>query len=171
MVRPITPLNSIADRKARRHLLTGLGLSFAGAAVATSGHAESATKVSSSKTRHRIVFQVDSADEKIIGHAISGTMNLSRLYNDAKQAFEIEIVANASGIQMLRADTSTVVEPLATLRGLIPTLTLSVCGSSATIASQKEGHELVFLSGVKVVPYGVGRLVELQEAGWSYIHA
>jgi intracellular sulfur oxidation DsrE/DsrF family protein len=164
-------LNSVTDRKARRHLLKGLGLSIAGAAVATSAQAEIATRASSPKTRHRIVFQVDSADEKIVGHAISGTMNLSRLYNDAKQAFEIEIVANASGIQMLRADTSTVVEPLATLRGLIPTLTLSVCGSSAAIASQKEGHELVFLSGVKVVPYGVGRLVELQEAGWSYIHA
>ena len=171
MVGPIVLFNSATDRTSRRHLIKGLGLSIAGVTVATVSHAESAAKVNSSKTRHRIVFQVDSADEKVIGHAISGTMNLSRLYDDAKQPFEIEIVAKASGIQMLRADTSTVVEPLATLRRLIPTLTLSVCGSSAAIASQKEGHELVFLFGVKVVPYGVGRVVELQEAGWSYIHA
>ena len=155
---------------ARRRLLKGLGLSVVGLAIATSGGVAAAAKIGLSATRHRIVFQVDSSDEKVIGHAISGTMNLARLYTDAKQPFEIEIVANASGIQMLRADTSTVAAPLATLRGLIPNLALSVCGSSAAIAMQKEGHELIFLPGVKVVPYGVGRLVELQEAGWSYIH-
>jgi intracellular sulfur oxidation DsrE/DsrF family protein len=171
MLSPRIGPTSIGNRKTRRHLLKGLGLSIAGAAVATSAHSEAVTKANPSQKRHRVVFQVDSSDEKVIGHAISGTMNLARLYTDARQTFEIEIVANASGIQMLRADTSTVVEPLATLRGLIPTLALSVCGSSAAIASQKEGHELVFLSGVKVVPYGVGRLVELQEAGWSYVHA
>lgn len=162
----MTALTLRGDRNGRRRLLKGIGLGLAGAAAATAA----AAKPSTATVRHRVVFQVDSSDERVIGHAISGTMNLARLYTEAKQPFDIEIVANGSGIEMMRADTSTVVEPLATLRQLIPNLALSVCGSSASIASRKVDHELVFLSGVKVVPYGVGRLVELQESGWSYIH-
>ena len=106
-----------------------------------------------------------------MGHAIGGSMNLSRYYGDKGEPPLIEIVANAAGIAMFRADKSSLADPIRALRELIPGLTLSVCGSSKAIAEKKEGQEITLLEGVKVVPYGVGRLVDLQEAGWSYIHA
>ncbi len=106
-----------------------------------------------------------------MGHAIGGSMNLSRYYGDKGEPPLIEIVANAAGIAMFRADKSPLADPIRALRELIPGLTLSVCGSSKAIAEKKEGQEITLLEGVKVVPYGVGRLVDLQEAGWSYIHA
>lgn len=162
-------LNTLAFQKARRHLFQGLGLGLSGFVLATPANATVSAPPPSDK-RHCVLFQVDSSDEKVIGHAISGTMNLSRVYMQAQQPFEIEIVANSSGIQMFRADTSPVAEPLAALRSAIPHLTFTVCGSAATIASAKEGRDLVFLPGVQVVPYGIARIVELQEAGWSYVH-
>ena len=34
-----------------------------------------------------------------------------------------------------------------------------------------EGHPLVLLDNVDLVPNGPGRIIELQEAGWSYIRS
>lgn len=150
----------------RRSLLKGF---VGGVAIltASSGY----TKEKPSSPIHRVVFQVDSNDETLMKHAISGAVNISRNYDQLNEPYAIEIVANAAGIAMFRSDISPVGETLNMLRKAIPTLSLSMCGSSKTIAEQKEGHELPLIDGVVVVPFGIVRLVELQEKGWSYIHA
>jgi intracellular sulfur oxidation DsrE/DsrF family protein len=158
----------------RRRFLRTLSLGLTGIAVASSAQASQTTPHTLKKPGardHRVVFQVDSSDETIMRHAIGGSINLSRYYGDKHEPLSIEIVANAAGILMFRADITPLAEPIRGLRQLIPGLTLSVCGSSKAIAEQKEGRELVLLEGVQVVPYGVGRLVDLQEAGWGYVHA
>ncbi|NTJ68265.1 hypothetical protein G6M50_22835 [Agrobacterium rhizogenes] len=120
---------------------------------------------------HRVVFQVDSNDETLMKHAVGGAVNISHNYGQLNEPYAVEIVANAAGIAMFRSDISPVGETLSMLRKAIPTLRLSMCGSSKVIAEQKEGRELPLIDGVVVVPFGVVRLVELQEKGWSYIHA
>ena len=119
---------------------------------------------------HRVVILIDSDDEKIMGHAISYSMNITRAYAARRQSVKIEIVANGSGIRLLRADTSPLQQPLAMLRQTLPDITLSMCDSSRQIAEQREGHAIDLIQGARLVPFGIGRVVELQEAGWSYIH-
>lgn len=164
------PGSSYGGRPRRRLLLKTLAVGVVGAVTSLSAKAESLGGHERAIRSHKVVFHVDSSDEAVMAHAIGGSMNLSRFYGAKKQPVSIEIVANASGILMFRSDLSPLVEPLETLRQVIPHLTLSVCGSSKAIAEQKEGHEIGMIDGVTVVPYGVGRLVELQEDGWSYIH-
>lgn len=127
--------------------------------------------LSRNAVEHRVVFQVDSEDEATMKHAISGSINAAQYYNSRHENVAIEIVANAAGIRMFREDTSPVTDGVRMLRQLVPTIRLSVCGSSKTIAERKEGHSISMFDGVVVVPYGVGRLIDLQETGWSYIHA
>ncbi|WP_257623473.1 hypothetical protein [Rhizobium sp. B21/90] len=159
----------------RRSVMTMMSFGLVGFATArpalASEPSPAITPAAKWKKPHRVIFHVDSSDEAIMGHAIGGSMNLSRYYGDKGEPPLIEIVANAAGIAMFRADKSPLADPIRALRELIPGLTLSVCGSSKAIAEKKEGQEITLLEGVKVVPYGVGRLVDLQEAGWSYIHA
>lgn len=119
---------------------------------------------------HRVVILIDSDDEKVMGHAISYSMNITRSYALKKQTVKIEIVANGSGIKLFRGDTSPLQQPLAALRRTIPEIVFSMCDSSKQIAEQKEGHSIDLVTGVRLVPFGIGRVVELEESGWTYIH-
>lgn len=149
----------------RRRLVSG------GAGVIVTAAAASTSSGASEVHRHRVVFQVDSADEAVMRHAISGSLNVSRSYSEKNEPFAIEILANASGIALFRQDKSPLLDALTMLRQAIPEISLTICGSSKSIAEQREGHELQLVEGTTVVPYGVVRLIELQEAGWCYIHA
>ncbi len=119
---------------------------------------------------HHVVILIDSDDERVMGHAISYSMNITRDYALRHETVEIEIVANGSGIKLFRADTSPLQQPLNYLRQSIPNIVLSMCDSSRQIAEQKEGHAIDLVAGARLVPFGIGRVVELEEAGWSYVH-
>lgn len=123
-----------------------------------------------SVTEHRVVILIDSDDERVMGHAISYSLNITRSFALKNEKVKIEIVANGSGIKLLRADTSPLQQPLAALRQAIPGIVLSMCDSSKEIAEQREGHTIDLIEGARLVPYGIGRVVELEEAGWSFIH-
>jgi uncharacterized protein len=122
-----------------------------------------------SKT-HGVIILIDSDDEKVMGHAISYSLNIVRSYSQKNKTVQIEIVANGSGIKIFRADTSPLQPALAALRQTIPGIVFSMCGSSKLIAEQKEGHSIDLIAGARLVPFGIGRVVELEEGGWSYIH-
>ena len=121
-------------------------------------------------TEHHVVILIDSDDEKIMGHAISYSMNIARAYRARNEKVKVEIVANGSGIKLFRADISPLQQPLAVLRETIPDVVFSMCDSSRQIAEQKEGRPIELIPGARLVPFGIGRVVELQEAGWSYVH-
>jgi intracellular sulfur oxidation DsrE/DsrF family protein len=141
-----------------------------GAAALPSGSHRALAKSSSAILEHRVVILVDSDDEKIMGHAISYSINITRSYAMKNESVKIEIVANGSGIKLFRADTSPLQQPLAALRQAIPGIVFSMCDSSKQIAEQKEGHSIDLVAGARLVPFGIGRVVELEESGWSYIH-
>ena len=105
-----------------------------------------------------------------MGHAISYSMNISRSYAERNEKVTIEVVANGSGIKLFRADASPLRQPLALLRRAIPDIVFSMCNSSRKIAEQKEGHAIDVIPEARLVPFGIGHVVELEEAGWSYIH-
>lgn len=121
--------------------------------------------------RAGIVILIDSNDPHVMGHAISYTANLSRHFAGKGQpAPPIEVVANGQGIELFRADTSPLKEPLATLRQMVPNVVFSMCASSKSIAESKENVMIQLIDGARLVPFGIGRMVELQMKGWAYVH-
>jgi uncharacterized protein len=122
------------------------------------------------KTRtHRIVVQVNSDDPTTMKHAITNSLNAIKNYREKNEPVAIEIVAYGPGVHMFRADTSPVKELLAFLHANHPDVVFSMCGNTKIIMEKNEGHPLSLVDGAQVVPFGVVRLVELQEAGWSYL--
>jgi len=83
----------------------------------------------------------------------------------------IEVVANGKGIDVFRGDKTMLAEPLAALRQSLPNLTYSMCASSKAIAEAKEQIIIPLIAGANLVPFGIGRVVDLQLKGWAYIHA
>ncbi len=120
--------------------------------------------------RHHVVILIDSDDDKVMGHAISYSLSLARAYAEKHETVQIEIVANGSGIKLFRDDTSSLQQPLAALRRMMPDIVFSMCDASRQLAQEREGHPINPIQGARLVPFGIGRIAELQETGWAYIH-
>jgi len=72
-------------------------------------------------------------------------------------------------LHMLRADDSPVKERLRSIKSSMPNVTFSACNITKTGMEKAEGRTIEIVPEARIVPSGVVRLVELQEAGWTYI--
>ncbi|MCS3445757.1 MULTISPECIES: DsrE family protein [Bradyrhizobium] len=171
-------------RVSRRKLavVTGLVLAFAVPFAATlllTGSVAAVSKPEPKKLEsrkpeprvHHLVLPINSDDPTTMRALISTALNLPKYYRERNEPFEIEVVAYNAGVHMLRADTSPVKDLLRVVRGLAPDIRFVVCEATKLGMERAEGHPLVLLDNVVLVPNGPGRIIELQEAGWSYIRS
>jgi hypothetical protein len=121
---------------------------LAGASILTAGGAAAAKE---DRLADGVVILIDSNEPYVMGHAISYSANLAKHFVDR-------------GARLL-------IEPLARLRQSLPNLAYSMCASSKAIAEAKEQVSIPLISGATLVPFGIGRVVDLQLKGWAYIHA
>ena len=117
-----------------------------------------------------VVILIDSNEPHVMGHAISYSANLARHFAERGAKLLIEVVANGKGIDVFRADKTTLAEPLAALRHSLPNLAYSMCASSKAIAEAREQIVIPLIEGANLVPFGIGRVVDRQLKGWAYIH-
>ncbi|GIQ71703.1 hypothetical protein [Bradyrhizobium sp. RD5-C2] len=158
-------------------LAAGLALAFAVPFAVTlllTGSVAAVSKPEAKKAEprvHHVVLPINSDDPTTMRALISTALNLPKYYRERNEPFEIEVVAYNAGVHMLRADTSPVKDLLRVVRGLTPDIRFVVCEATKLGMERAEGHPLVLLDNVDLVPNGPGRIIELQEAGWSYIRS
>jgi hypothetical protein len=138
-------------------------------ACAQSSAAPSSRPQTSANAQHRVVIQVSENDPRIMNLALNNAENLRGFYEQAGEAVQIEIVAYGPGLNMVRSDTSPVRDRLAALVGRPQPITFSGCDNTLGRQSKQEGKEISLLPGAQLVPTGIGRIVQLQEQGWTYI--
>jgi uncharacterized protein len=138
-------------------------------AYAQSSAAPSSRPQTSAKTQHHVVIQVSENDPRIMSLALNNAENLRSFYEQTGEAVQIEIVAYGPGLNMVRSDASPVRDRLAAIVGRPQAITVSGCGNTLNTQSKNEGKELTLLPGTNLVPTGIGRIVQLQEQGWTYI--
>jgi len=153
------PLNGLS----RRGLIAGASI----LTVAASGTAAA----KDDRRATGVVILIDRNDPYVMGHAISYSANLAKHFAARGASALIEVVANGKGIDVFRADKTTLAEPLAALRQSMPSLAYSMCASSKAIAEANEQRSIPLIAGANLVPFGIGRVVDLQLEGWAYINA
>lgn len=123
------------------------------------------------KKEHRVVFQIDESDPKVMNQVLNNVANLTEYYHGQGEQTQVEVVAYGPGLNMLREDKSPVKDRLKRIKeGSFPSnLTYSACHNTMMGMEKKEGHPIKIVPEARVVPAGVVRLTELQEQGWSYI--
>lgn len=121
------------------------------------------------KPVHRIVFQISSSDPALMNLVMNNAENLSKYYEARGEKVEMEFVAYGPGLAMVRNDVSPVKDRLAALTSNTKNLTVSGCGVTMSSQSKAENKEITLVSEARLVPTGVGRIVELQEQGWTYV--
>ena len=120
---------------------------------------------------HRLVLPINTDDPTTMRALISTSLNLPKYYQERNEAFTIEVVAYNAGVHMLRADTSPVKDMLRILRSVNTNIRFVVCDATKLGMERQEGRPVTLIDGVDIVPSGPGRIIELQEAGWSYIRS
>ena len=118
----------------------------------------------SDEPKHKIVIQVSTDDVRTQNMAMNNAVNLQKALGQDNVA--IEIVAYGPGLTMLtpKSKASKRVPNLA-----MQDITFSACGNTKSKMEKKSGKSVALVDGVRVVPAGVLRIMELQEAGWSYV--
>lgn len=113
---------------------------------------------------HKLVIQVSSADQKAMAIALNNAVNVQKEYGIDN--VDVEIVAYGPGLQMLTAKHKLTkrVSSLAQQN-----ITFSACNNTIHAITKKSGKKPKLTEGVTVVSAGVSRIIELQEAGYSYI--
>jgi hypothetical protein len=145
-----------------------VALALAGLLVAHQANAETRAPLQSRMVKaHQVVIQIDSADPALMNLALNNADNMRKYYTEKGEKIEIEIVAFGDGLRMMRSDTSPVKDRLAALSH--SGVKFSGCNNTLLNQSRQEGHELTLLPETKLVPTGVARIVELEEAGWTYL--
>jgi uncharacterized protein len=119
--------------------------------------------------KHRLAIHVDQGDIAHMNLALGNASNVAEYFKSRGEDVEIEIVAYAQGLHMLREDTSPVKERIRALREKMPNVVLSACDNTKRRMEKDEGRKVTLISEATIVPAGAVRLMELQEQGWSYI--
>lgn len=117
---------------------------------------------------HHIVIQIDRSDPIAMKLALNNAVNLKEYYEGLQQKSEIELVALGPGLGMLRADLSPV-QPEITKISQMSGIRFSACGNTMAKAAKAEGKQIPLIPEAHVVPTGVGRIVQLEERGYTYL--
>ena len=113
---------------------------------------------------HKVVIQVSTDDPRTQKIALNNAVNLQKHYG--LDNVVIEVVAYGPGLGLLtkKSNQADRVKSLA-----VQNITFSACNNTMNAVKRKTGKLPVLLTGVRVVPAGVSRLMEAQEEGYAYI--
>lgn len=118
---------------------------------------------------HKLAIHVDENDPAVMNLALNNAQNVHSYYTQKGETVDIEIVAYGPGLNMYVAGKSPVADRISTMSLEMETLTFAACGNTLRKMSEKAGKEVALMSEANVVSSGVVRLIELQEAGYSYV--
>ena len=117
---------------------------------------------------HKVAIHVNDSDPKRQNMALNNALNLNKFYEARGEKVIIEIVTYGPSL-MLREDKSKVKDRIAQMSLAMPNLSFAACGNTLKKMTEKEGKVPPLIAEAKNVPSSVVRLMELQEAGYSYI--
>ena len=133
--------------------------------------AVSASALAADTKPHRIAIQVDQNDPQVMNMVLNNATHVIEYFRDKNEDVDVEIVAYGPGLHMLRSDSSPVQDRIKRLKDMVfpGKIQFSACNNTKQGMEKAEGHAIPIVPEATVVPSGVVRLMELQEAGWSYV--
>jgi len=118
----------------------------------------------------RILVHVASSRGEVVDSALQEVEDYLRDARAAGRKVEVEIVANNTGMDILRADTSAYAKRLERLRAVYPNLTYIACNQTVD-RLRENGTAVRLLPGVHVAPTALDEIVKRMQQGWVYIRA
>jgi len=121
-------------------------------------------------SNERVVLHVSSSRRATLQTALDDVEEVLRASAQRGRRIEIEIVANSSGLDLLRADASPFPARIVALHAQYPNLTLVACNQTIDRLREK-GITVHLLPGVQSAPTALDQIVKRLQGGWAYVHA
>ena len=118
---------------------------------------------------HHIVFQIDQNDPHVMNLALNNAENAAAYFKSQGDTVAIEVVAFGPGLNMYIAGKSPVADRIATMSLALDDIKFDACHNTMMKMEKQTGKPVKLISEATVVPAGVVKITELQEAGYSYI--
>ncbi|MGB5438164.1 MAG: hypothetical protein WBN90_00725 [Gammaproteobacteria bacterium] len=136
------------------------------------GAANAATKIAqlapAEKEFKRVILHISSADPERLGDALDDAELLLAGYKDQPGMVQLEVVANAQGLTLLRADTSPYVERIRQLSQEYTNISFLACSRSIE-KLQLKGIDVHLIPEATVIPAALEKIVDRMQQGWAYI--
>ena len=123
----------------------------------------------SAEAAHKVAIQVNQNDKAVMDLALNNAKNIIDYYKEKGEKIEIEFVAYGAGLNMMRNDNSPVKERLTAIAANMKNVTFTGCGNTLANQSKQEKKEISLVPEARIVPTGIGRIVDLEEQGWTYV--
>lgn len=116
----------------------------------------------------RVVLHISTAESQRLDQALSDAEELLSSYKDRPEMVQLEVVANAEGLSMLRADTSPYPERIRRLAQQFNNVSFLAC-SRAIEKLRMRGIDVHLLPEAQVIPGALEEIVDRLQEGWVYI--
>jgi len=117
-----------------------------------------------------ILVHVSSGNRETLATALDEVEDLLRSARSDGREIEVEIVANSTGLDLLRVKASPYLARVGALRREYPNLSFVACHQ--TIERLREhGVAVELIPGVQVAPSALDQVVKRLQGGWVYIRA
>ena len=116
----------------------------------------------------RVVFHISTADPLRLEQALNDAEELLASYQDSPGKVQLEVVANAEGLALLREDASPYAERIHRMAMLYDNLSFLAC--SRTIEKLKlKGIDVHLVPDAEIIPAALEKIVDRLHEGWVYI--
>ncbi len=129
-----------------------------------------ATHAAGSPTgERRAVFHVTSANPRSVRSTLNHIERLLQNHDAAGKPLRVEIVANAEGLNALRAETSPARDQIARLHRDYPQVAFLACGTTIARLKHEKGVNVKLLPQASVTSSALDQILLRLREGWIYI--
>ncbi len=117
----------------------------------------------------RVIFHVSNSNDLDANELLNDIESLLALSTQNNQQVRVEVVAHASGLDLLRERLSTAKSRIATMASNYPDLTFVACLNTMERIQREQGIDVKLIPAAKQTRSGVAHVVKRQQQGWLYI--
>ncbi|MFN4262519.1 MAG: hypothetical protein ACK4IT_02550 [Thioalkalivibrionaceae bacterium] len=117
----------------------------------------------------QILLHLTESDPAVMADLLADLERLLREGARHQRDLRVQVVTNAGGLNLLRADRSPFSERIASLQRAFPQIRFAACESTLEDHQRAEGVRPVLLPGVITIDSGVAEVARRQREGWVYI--
>lgn len=117
----------------------------------------------------KILLHLSSAEPEKLEHALTTAENLLHRYRQLAQPVELEVIVNAGGLNLLRADTSPYAQRVSALQNTYDNLSFVACQTAMDRLRRETHQNPDLLPEALVTPNALEEILTRLQQGWVYI--
>ncbi len=117
----------------------------------------------------RLVLHVTTNDAYRLNTVLNETEDLLRKNRAAGRNTQVELVANGKGVGLLRTDTSSHRQRIRAMSQEFESLSFLACQKTLQRLKLEKGISVTLLPDAQTVPSALGKIMQRQQDGWTYI--